>query len=163
MIRCINAAAGWGSTVVYIYCFWSNWSRKLDRSKFAPSNTTIRYRDGAGKMRYKGSSTLKATQTYPRNFGRHVARLRITYHACSGVVYAVDFIISIKQTKVYFHFRTKVALAWDTYAVRNPEYLQLIDWDPDHWADAKLDLVEEWLTQYLRHRSIEIWEPHCCR
>ena len=50
-------------------------------------------------MRYKGSSTLKATQTYPRNFGRHVARLRITYHACSGVVYAIDFIISIKQTK----------------------------------------------------------------
>lgn len=101
--------------------------RKLDRSKFAPSNTTIRYRDGAGKMRYKGSSTLKARQTYPRNFGRHVA------------------------------------LAWDTYAVRNPEYLQLIDWDPDHWADAKLDSVEEWLTQYLRHRSIEIWEPHCWR
>ena len=49
---------------------------------------------------------------------------------------------------------SKVANAWDTFAVRNPEYLQLIDWDPDIWSDANLDAVEEWLVQHLRERFV---------
>lgn len=98
--------------------------RKLDRSKFGKSQTTVRYQDRGGVMRYKGSPLLKGTQTYPRRFGWSVAN------------------------------------AWDTYAVRNPEYLQLIDWDPDSWSDANLDSVEEWLINHLKERSIPISDPN---
>ena len=43
--------------------------RKLDESKFSPSNSTITYVDRKGKRRFKGSRSLKATQVYPRRFG----------------------------------------------------------------------------------------------
>ena len=58
---------------------------------------------------------------------------------------------------------SKVANAWDTYAVRNPEYLQLIDWNPDSWSDADLDSVEDWLVQHLKERSIPISDPNLVR
>ena len=49
--------------------------RKLDRSQFGKSETTVRYKDRSGVIRYKGSKLLKATQTYPRRFGWCVTRL----------------------------------------------------------------------------------------
>ena len=48
--------------------------RTLRRGRFPTrSDTTVRYQDRKGKMRYKGSSTLKGSQTYPPGFGRAVS------------------------------------------------------------------------------------------
>lgn len=43
--------------------------RKLDKSKFKKSDSTIRYKDSSGRMRFKGSATLKQTQVYTPSFG----------------------------------------------------------------------------------------------
>ena len=45
-------------------------SRKLDKSKFNKSDSTVHYIDAQGKHRWKGSSKLKATQIYTPSFGR---------------------------------------------------------------------------------------------
>ena len=44
--------------------------RKLDKSKFEKSDSTIHYVDSQGNHRWKGSSKLKATQVYTPSFGR---------------------------------------------------------------------------------------------
>ena len=45
-------------------------SRKLDKSKFEKSDSTVHYIDSQGNHRWKGSSKLKATQVYTPSFGR---------------------------------------------------------------------------------------------
>lgn len=50
-------------------------------------------------------------------------------------------------------FGSEVVDAWDTYAVRAPPALQLLDYTQDLWEDARLEEVEEWLTQHLQSRS----------
>ena len=50
---------------------------------------------------------------------------------------------------------SQVVNAWDTYAVRSPANMQLLDFAADLWEDARLDEVEEWLSQHLRNRSSE--------
>ena len=61
--------------------------RKLDRKKFGKSNTTVLYKNAKGETKFKGSSTLKQTQTYPSRFG-----LAVTWfnHSC-------DFITCIDE------------------------------------------------------------------
>lgn len=45
--------------------------RKLDRSRFAPSDSTVEYRSKGGERRFRGNgSKLQSTQTYPPKFGR---------------------------------------------------------------------------------------------
>lgn len=43
--------------------------RKLDRTKFEKSDSTIQY-ERRGRRRFKGSTSLRSTQVYPPNFGR---------------------------------------------------------------------------------------------
>lgn len=50
-------------------CFWK-YCRKLKRSNFQKSDTTIQYRNKDGQPKFKGSSSLKSSQTYPRRFGK---------------------------------------------------------------------------------------------
>ena len=45
--------------------------RTLDRTRFAPSNSTVVYYRN-GRKCFKGSSSLKSAQTYPATFGREV-------------------------------------------------------------------------------------------
>ena len=52
--------------------FNPNSIRKCVRSKFKKSDTTVVYWDQQGRKRFKGSTRLKATQTYPLRFGRAV-------------------------------------------------------------------------------------------
>lgn len=49
-------------------------ARKMKRNMFLKSDTTTVYVDGSGKKRFKGSDTLKSSQTYPPRFGKAVAR-----------------------------------------------------------------------------------------
>ncbi|CAK9106189.1 unnamed protein product [Durusdinium trenchii] len=53
--------------------------RTLDRSRFAKSDTTIKYKNRAGQTRFRGSATLKASQVYPGRFGREVLHAWETY------------------------------------------------------------------------------------
>ena len=64
---------GWRVFLVN-HVFLASWSarRKLQRGKFQKSDTTVQYRNKAGERKFKGSSTLKSTQTYPRRFGTSV-------------------------------------------------------------------------------------------
>ncbi|CAK9007318.1 unnamed protein product [Durusdinium trenchii] len=47
--------------------------RKLERSRFPKSNTTIKYRNARGEWKFKGSDQLKVSQVYPPKFGQAVA------------------------------------------------------------------------------------------
>ena len=63
---------------------WNNpwhvvWHRRLVRSQFSPSDTTIKYVNKSGVVKFKGSSTLKSSQTYPSKFGKAVARLELLF------------------------------------------------------------------------------------
>eukprot|EP00435_Cladocopium_sp_Y103_P055403 s261_g18.t1 len=54
-------------------------ARRLDRSKFEPSDSTVVYWDSQGRKRFKGAGKkLKQTQVYPPAFGREVCRLYTT-------------------------------------------------------------------------------------
>lgn len=57
--------------------------RKLDKSQFPKSRSTVRYTDGKGQKKFKGSPLLKATQVYTPSFGNAVPRWRscTIYHA----------------------------------------------------------------------------------
>lgn len=57
---------------------WYLWpSRKLVKAKFPKkSDTTIQYRNKRGELKFKGSPSLKGTQTYPKRFGAAVSRLQ---------------------------------------------------------------------------------------
>lgn len=55
-----------------LFCFHAHMltsCRKLDKSKFSKSTSTVCYLDKHGKRRFKGSRSLKSTQVYPRRFG----------------------------------------------------------------------------------------------
>ena len=65
---------------IYIYICYICWPwRKLDKSKFKKSESTICYKDGAGRKRFKGSPTLKDTQVYTRSFGTAEPRLHFMF------------------------------------------------------------------------------------
>jgi len=50
--------------------------RKLDRSKFVAATKTVRtYKDKSGVSRVTGAPALKASQQYPDDYGKEVARL----------------------------------------------------------------------------------------
>ena len=66
--------------------------RPLDRSLFPPSESTVKYKDAAGKVRFKGAGKkLKETQVYPPRFGRKAGvctnhKLRSLQYNCLGGV-----------------------------------------------------------------------------
>lgn len=47
--------------------------RKLRRGALPKSESTVRYRDARGRLRFKGNGkALKSTQVYPQKFGTAV-------------------------------------------------------------------------------------------
>lgn len=72
-------------SICYICWPW----RKLDKSKFQKSESTIRYKDGAGRDRFKGSPKLKATQVYTRSFGTAEPRLHFMCYINNYMFYIV--------------------------------------------------------------------------
>lgn len=67
-------------------------ARRLDRSKFEPSDSTVVYWDSQGRKRFKGAGgKLKRTQVYPPSFGREVCRLYTTTAAAPTWPSHVDY------------------------------------------------------------------------
>ena len=69
----------WCIHFVWYICYICWPWRKLDKSKFKKSESTICYKDGAGRKRFKGSPTLKDTQVYTRSFGTAEPRLHMFF------------------------------------------------------------------------------------
>ena len=67
------------------------------------SDTTIQYRNAKGELKFKGSKTLKESQTYPRRFGIAVACWQATW--CGFRAHCDDYILSCNQT--LFHYSLK--------------------------------------------------------
>lgn len=55
--------------------------RKLDRSLFDKSDSTVQYNTEGGR-KFKGSKKLRQTQVYPPKFGRAVSQTKIQLYAC---------------------------------------------------------------------------------
>lgn len=118
--------------------------RKLQRANFPKSDTTIRYRNKRGELKFRGSKTLKASQTYPKKFGHSapIQQMLNLQYSITNHIYLIPA----------DHARSKVYHAWNTYALQEPDHTQFLDYE-DLWTDAELDAVEDWLESRLQGRA----------
>ena len=88
--------------------------RKLRASLFKKSETTVKYSSGNGTRRFRANGKrLRATQTYPKRFGRAVPGRSSESH------------IFVQVCNIYRNHS------------KRPERERLIDFTPDAWADAR--------------------------
>lgn len=106
--------------------------RKLDRTRFCPSNTTVQYRGPDGGRRFHGSKHLKSSQTYPPAYGAAAPLHKSERSPC---------LCGIKRVSVHAELTgciaNKVRRNFALHAERHPGWPKLIDHTPDNWDDAQ--------------------------
>ena len=133
--------------------------RKLDKSRFAKSDSTIKYKKD-GKNRFQGNKEkLRETQVYPPDFGRQALRMKW---------YNIAHVSSVSQcmTPIY-HVHVQlypVLTIYDesssapevcklfTKTAERPDRPQLVDGSADTWTDARLS---HWVM--LQHSNSKPW------
>ncbi|CAK9073791.1 Uncharacterized protein SCF082_LOCUS36050 [Durusdinium trenchii] len=72
---------------------------------------TVRYTNRAGEKRWHGGKDMKGSQSYPRQFGVSLARLR-TLHEKRNKRKAVRFLRAARRTTNDFDTRVRINKAW---------------------------------------------------